>query len=105
MPDESRYPCAHCGGLCATKGGTCSDICHQIAVEGLWPSPVGPATHDEMVGWIAAAKVQTETEREARVHAELAEIQEKRRRNAEVSVGEMEDLLGDIRDLLSGREG
>jgi hypothetical protein len=104
MADESRYPCAHCGGPCATKGGTCSDICRQVAVKGLWPSPAGPATHDEMVGWIAAEKVQAETEREARVHAELAEIQEKRRRNEEVTVGQMEDLLTGIRDLLADRE-
>lgn len=63
--------CSHCGGAVhldetadpdhtsAETGADgdkvwCSDICRQVVVEGKWPSPVGPATHDEMVGWIAA---------------------------------------------------
>ena len=30
----------------------CSETCGQIVAGTHWPTPVGPATHDEIVGWI-----------------------------------------------------
>jgi hypothetical protein len=47
--------CAHCGGH-IDSGTVCSETCRLIAEEGYWPSPVGPATHDEMVGWIRSER-------------------------------------------------
>lgn len=57
-PDDAPcHPCPHCG--CRVRdddpvdfGGCCSEICRLVIEEGMWPSPVGPASHDEMVGWI-----------------------------------------------------
>lgn len=65
MPSPAEHFCAHCGGYVDPTGsadgqgtdGTvwwCSEVCRQVAVDGLWPSAVGPASHADMVGWIEA---------------------------------------------------
>jgi hypothetical protein len=50
------HDCPWCGGLVRDDdeefGGCCSEVCRLIIEDGLWPSPVGPATHEEMQGWI-----------------------------------------------------
>lgn len=55
--EDQVHPCPHCGGMVRDDvpvdfGGCCSEECRLVVEEGYWPSPVGPATHDEMQGWV-----------------------------------------------------
>lgn len=55
------HACPNCDGIVRDDepvdfGGCCSEICRSIIEDGLWPSPVGPASHDEILGWIAATE-------------------------------------------------
>jgi hypothetical protein len=59
------HACPHCGGLVRDDvpvdfSGCCSEVCRLVIEEGYWPSPVGPATHDEMQGWIDQAQAEEE---------------------------------------------
>src|SRR5881396_3273873 len=93
--------CAHCGGIIDPEaqvhdgqghdGDTwwCSDICRQIVVEHKWPSPVGPATHEEMQGWIYAQR--------SRISESFVEMQERiARREAELGRPLSEEALIDM---------
>lgn len=73
----------------------CSDICRQIVVEGKWPSPVGPATHDEMVGWIE------ELEREKRERQERIEA---RPDAFDVHVASIQQLIDEERSRIQAHE-
>lgn len=88
--------CSHCGGAVHLDeehppesypdGGPgrdadlvwCSEACRQVVVDDKWPSPVGPASHDEIEEWIA------EQEREDGRHAQ-ARAAAQRRHDAWVS--------------------
>lgn len=52
MADDTGHPCAWCEGPVYGRAETCSDACKKIHAGTHWPTPVGPATHNEMMGWI-----------------------------------------------------
>jgi hypothetical protein len=58
LPDEYQF-CEWCDSpydpTTKSVGTTwCSDVCRLVIKEGRWPSPVGPATHAQMLKWIKA---------------------------------------------------
>jgi hypothetical protein len=86
--------CSHCAGAVhlddeqdvgssSAEQGTdgdkvwCSEVCRQVVVEGKWPSPVGPATHDEILRWIDAQAIEdgrrAQAQQVARARHEAAE--------------------------------
>jgi hypothetical protein len=92
--------CAHCGGS-IDEGTVCSETCRLIAEEGYWPSPVGPATHDEMVGWIEAERARAADQASAEARAAAEAIAEKRRREQPVSRGDLEDLMAALEKVIT----
>lgn len=110
---KDRETCSWCGGLVAfdvepSKNGPdngrgrrsgrvwCSDICHRV-LQGEWPSPVGPATHSEMIGWI---------DEQARLDAIEARESPgiKRRRDALAAIASNTDLLDAMADAIERQE-
>ena len=65
----------------------CSETCRKIVAGTHWPTPVGPATHDEMVGWI---------EEQARLDALRA-------RPGRVAPERLEDLWEEFKEFVTAR--